>query len=162
MPAYSKEKEREFIGKIRIILVKKPDATIFQVQEILAKNKVKLDKNYVSKLIRKITQERANRYNNIAAKDAIAKFEDFIKTWEKELQDIINNPQSQKVKIAAIKQIIWQYERLLNMQFDAGVFERQLGKMKNEITNVSEILQAIENVKQDKKRNNGNDTESTG
>jgi hypothetical protein len=153
MSRYSKEKEKEFIGHIRQIIVRKPDITLFKIQAVLDKNGIKLDKNYINRLTNKIRGERANRYNNAAANVAIAQFEDFVKSMDDELMKVVNNPEDQHVKVKAVKQLIEQYKDILNLQFDMGVFERQIGKVKSDITNVADILKIIH----DSKNKQGND-----
>ena len=147
MPAYSKEKEGEFIGQIRMIIVQKPDIHILQIQKALKDGGISLDKNYINKLIKKIRGERANRYNNAAANVAIAKFEDFVKLMSQELMKIVKTPDDQHVKVKAIKQLVEQYKDVLNLQFDMGVFERQIGKVKSDITNIADILKMIHDAK---------------
>ena len=50
MPAFSKEKEKEFLAVIRLLLVRRPDISILGLQEALNQNGYHLHREYVTKL----------------------------------------------------------------------------------------------------------------
>jgi hypothetical protein len=155
MPAYSKEYEKEMIAHVRKILVVKPDASIRQINKTLAENNITMSNNYIMVLLRKIRNERANRYNNAAANTAIAKFEDFVKYVNNELLKIAQQDKSGMTRAIALASTVKHYKDILNLQFDMGVFERKLGSAKLEVTNIAEILKIITDA-ENKRTNNPN------
>jgi hypothetical protein len=124
MSKYSKEHEKEFIGKIRKILVHHPGATILNIQKILDSNGIRLDKDYINKLLRKIRYERAYRYNNRAIQEAIAEYEDFVLYASGELMKMSQNTTNDMVKLAILNSLINQRRNLLKIQFEVGVFDK--------------------------------------
>lgn len=165
MPAYTKEHEQELMSKIRQIMVLKPDASCRQIVDVMQQNGRSITKEYVLKLQKKIRGERAHRYDNAAAKEAIAKFEDFVKTMNEELLKLNKETKLDVVKSITISNIVKNYKMVLDFQFDTGVFERKLGKMTIEQINVAEILKAIKDerdAKQNQNRNSNDGGEGSG
>jgi hypothetical protein len=157
MPSYSEERQKEQMALIKEILIIKQTATVLEVQKILEeKRQMHLDKKYIGKLFKKIRGERATRYENANAKEALANFEDLMGYLKNELIKIKNNTTSDMVKTIAIKNISQIYKDLLNLQLDFGIFERKLGTLKADI-DVLGILTEIENAKQNKTRDSKND-----
>ena len=148
MANYGKEKNKEHLALIKRTIARNPNISILQIQKVLEKQKdpLHLHQDYINKLVNKIRGERARRYDNMAKNEAIAKFEDFLDDLGGELNRIISDPESQTAKIMAIKQKVENYKSLLNLQFDMGIFERELGKTTNEIVNVAEIIKLIKDV----------------
>jgi hypothetical protein len=158
MPTYSKGYEQELISKVRQILDKKPDISCRQISEVMANNNIVISKDYALKIIKKIQGERANRYNNAAAKEAVAKFEDFLKVMNEELLKLKDSTKLDVVKAMCVSNMVKNYKMLLDMQFDIGVFERQIGKIKTEHVNVAEVLKLLKDerdAQQNQKRNIG-------
>ena len=132
MARYSKEKEYEFRSKIRQILTKKPDITIMGTKAILDDNGIVLDKNYINKLINKIRKERAYNINHYTFNKLIGDFADDIAELKKKMWTIIDSSDAKyRDKISASKEIREQTNMLIDKMFDGGVFERNLGTMKN-------------------------------
>lgn len=128
----SKEKEQEYIGQIRRILVIRPNSSIREVKDALEKQKkpLKLDKNYVNKLINKIRKERAKRLDNYTVNVVLAKFQDEVEELKRRLWIIITKPEvSEKDKVAAIRELRTSSKDLFDKMFDAGVFSRKLGEL---------------------------------
>ena len=123
MPKYSKEHEKEFMGKIRKILVYSQKASILTIQKILNENGLNLDKDYINKILNKIRRERALRYNQEAKSTALAKLEDFDSELNEELLKIVRNPESQMTKIAAIRQVHNQLKDFMFMRLDMNAFQ---------------------------------------
>ena len=160
MSVRSKEYEKEMIARVRQILIVKPDASIRQIVKVMNENNIKMSFEYVMTLLKKIRNERANRYNTAVAHTAIAKFEDFVKYVESELLKIAKNSPSDMVRTIALSNMVKHYKDILNLQFDMGVFERKLGSAKLEITNIAEILKIITEAENDiksKRANNQDD-----
>lgn len=147
MARYSKEKEYEFRSKIRQILVKKPDSTIMQVKAILDDNGIVLDKNYINRLINKIRVERAYNINHYTFNKIIGDFADEVAELKKKMWNIVDSKDAKyRDKIAATKEIREQASTLIDKMFDGGVFERSLGKIKNDVTITPEDKAEVERV----------------
>ena len=130
-----KEKELEYISQIKRILVVKPDSSIREVKDALMRQRkpLSLDKDYINKLVNKIRKERAKRLDYYTVNKVLAEFQDEVEELKKRLWSIIMNPlSSERDKISAIKELRNSSKDLFDKMFDAGVFERQLGKLKAE------------------------------
>lgn len=140
MPAYATEIVRHQIALIRRILIRKGEISALQMTEELAKAGTDLDREYVTKLMRQLQVERAariERLNKAEVNDEIDRFEQLIDELAGYLSDIITNPigtpaEQNRAKVAAIKELRQAAESLFEKKFDAGIFERQLGKVKAE------------------------------
>lgn len=171
MSRYSKEKQDEIIARIRSFLVRKPDLTIREVQDLLAGShqSMKLDKNYVGKLLNKIRKERTVRLNNYTVNVTLAKFEDeaedlkarfyAIVTDRGEKQEImdkdgkptgtfawVRKPPSHRDVTNALKEIRQTSIALFDKMFDSGVFERQVGNIRVEDKLSDEEEEKIKNA----------------
>lgn len=132
---YSKERQKEHISHIRRILVVKPDSSILQVRDLLKKQKIplSLDKDYINKLVNKIRNERAERINYYTLNKKIAEFEDKLNESDLRLWAIINSSNSTNIeRISALREIRQNNKEMFDKMFDAGTFEKQLGKVKVE------------------------------
>lgn len=150
MPAYSKEREKLYMARIRSLLVKRHDLSTVDLVELLKNHPsspVSLDWKYVNKLVKKIHGEQARRTDAYTVNTAIARFEDEMIELKQRLWAIIADvgekdekgkytryPPSNKDKIAATKVIIEGTARLFDKMFDAGIFTRKLGKVEVEIS----------------------------
>ena len=127
-----KEKEKEYISQIRRVLVIRPNSSVREVKEALEKQTkpLKLDKDYVNKLINKIRIERTKRLDHYTVNVVLAKFQDEVEELKKRLWIIITNPEnSERDKIAAIKELRTSSKDLFDKMFDAGVFKRKIGEI---------------------------------
>ncbi|OHB23137.1 MAG: hypothetical protein A2939_01940 [Parcubacteria group bacterium RIFCSPLOWO2_01_FULL_48_18] len=129
----SKEKTKEITEAVRREIVKNPDVTIFEVQHNLNLHYEHIfDKNFIGKLKNKIHGERSYRYNQITVQYELAKFEDTIQELCNPLWAILENPNaSNRDVISATREIRSAKSMLLEAMFDSGIFERQLGRVKN-------------------------------
>jgi exonuclease VII large subunit len=129
---YTKEKQKEHMAQIRRILVMKPQASIREIKEALLKQRkpLKLDKDYVNKMVNKIRKERVNRLNYYTINKVLAEFQDEVEELKKRLWAIISKPSSTyQEKISAIRELRNSSRDLFDKMFDAGVFERKLGEL---------------------------------
>lgn len=129
----SKEKNKEILGNVRREMVKKPDITIFELQDILNQHyHHTFDKNFIGKLKSKIHKERAHRVNQTIGYE-LALLEDVINEVSKILWDIINSPEtSNREKISAIRELRSAKSTLLEAMLNSGIFERQFSKPKTD------------------------------
>ena len=135
MPAYSQEREYEFITRIRAILVAQHNASGRQVKEALntGNDPVDLDLDYIYKLLRKIKKEKAFRLDMQTLSEVLATYQDESATAKDILWQVINDPIAEFAdKINAIREMHNISTTVLDKLFDAGVFERNLGRMKAE------------------------------
>lgn len=122
----TQEQTNEYLIRIRRMLVLNPTATIKAIAD-----KMELDKDYVHKLVKKIRAERNYRLNYYTLNTVLAKFEDLISESDYRLWAIINNPESTKKDvISALKELRQNQMALFDKMFDAGVFERNLGRVR--------------------------------
>lgn len=128
MPHLADGLVKQYISRIRRILVLKPDASVREVGEILG-----IDKDYANKLLNKIRKERAKRMDLKTVNLVLAEFEDIMSESDKKLWAIVNTEnQDTKSVIFALKELRNNNVALFDKMFDAGIFERQLGKLKTE------------------------------
>lgn len=158
---YSEEKQQEHISQIRRILVIKPNSTILSIRDDLMKREkpLKLDKDYINKLVNKIRKERANRLDRYTVNKVLAKFQDEVEELKRRLWVIIiNNETSEKDKIAAIREVRNSSKDLFDKMFDAGVFKKQLGEVTNLIGLVKEANKVNKDAREKReKRDTGDD-----
>ena len=125
---FSAEKINELKAEIRTELVKKPDLSIMEIQEILCHNHGhKFDKNFIGKLKGKIHRERAYRYNSVTVFEELAKLEDLVRYGRQELVGVIFNKDDEhrpKEVINAFRTVIWAENMLLEAKLNAGVFDQ--------------------------------------
>ena len=129
---YTKERQKEHMSQIRRILVIKPESTILEVRDTLARQikPLKLDKDYINRIINKIRKERANRLDHYTINVVLAKFQDEMEELKRRLWIIITKGEStEKDKIAAIRELRNSSKELFDKMFDAGIFERKLGEI---------------------------------
>lgn len=129
---YTKEQQQEYISQIRRVLVVKPESSILNIKEVLAKQRkpLNLDKDYINKLVRIIRKERIGRLDRYTINVVLAKFQDEIEELKKRLWIIITSPEVvEKDKIAAIRELRNSSKDLFDKMFDAGVFSRKLGEL---------------------------------
>lgn len=153
MPAYSKDREYEFITRIRAVLVQKHDASGREIKEALetGDDPVALDLGYIYKLVRKIKKERAFRLDLQTLSEVLSLYQDESSIAKTMLWSFINDGGVEvSDKINALRQLHDISTTVLDKLFDAGVFERNLGKLKAEgvLTpeQQAEINQALEYV----------------
>jgi len=160
---YSKEQQEYHIKMIRRVLVMNPNASIREIRETLQKQRkpLKLDKDYIHKLLKKIRKERAYRIDYYTLNKKLAEFEDKISESDLRLWSIVTNKNTTNMeKIAALREIRNNNKELFDKMFDAGVFERQLGKL-NVMTRADIIKLIYEQEKNVGRKSNKNSKKSS-
>lgn len=152
MASYGTEKTKEFMSRVRQVIVAKPDATLIQIRDVLADNGVKLDIKYIMKLVHKIRRERYTRYDNQTVKKVLAEFEDFISSTGNELLKISKTSKLDMARIMALDTRVKHYNILLDKLFDAGVFERKIGTIDAKYTNVAEMLKLLKDERDNQRK----------
>jgi hypothetical protein len=136
MSRYSKETSGEHMARIRALLVKDSTMSIRRIQEAMtnnARNPLTLQPNYIGKLINKIRKARQYRLDHYTMNDYLGAREDEIEEMKKRMWAIMDNPLAKDSdKVAATRALNEASNGLFEKMFDAGVFERQIGKIKEE------------------------------
>jgi len=132
---FSKEKENEIKSMVRLLLVRQPNLSMLQVQDALAKQGLVFDRNYIGRVVKKIHDERSHRIDNQSLAREIAKFEDLYEALAHELWImILDKTLKASERNGAIRTLIDAHKSIFDKKFDAGIFEKQLGKLKVEET----------------------------
>jgi len=136
MARYSKTRINEFIARVRALLVRKPDLSLREIQALLEAHPTEslhLQLTYIGKLVNKIRKEREERMNHHTVNKVLATFHDEAEEIKNRLWMIATDPKSTKAEvIAALRELRNTSKDVMDSMFNAGVFERQLGKMKIE------------------------------
>lgn len=144
----SKETREMHRNRIRRILVVKPDATILETQSLLdsGKNPLHLDKDYINKIIRAIRERQGKDFASYTINKVLAGFKEEIAELKIQLWVIINSKDStNSEKTIAIKELRNSSKDLFDKMFDAGVFEKKLGKI-SVVEHKEEIDKLLEDV----------------
>ena len=151
MPAYSKEKTKQLLERIRRVLVMNPRISVLDIQSALENSKkdpIHLDKDYINRLRNKIEEERANRYHNYTVKKVLAKHQDELEEMKLRLWAIANNKESNnQERTSAIREIRNANKDIFDAMFNSGLFTKDLGKID---TGMGEVLKAIQSIETDK------------
>ena len=145
----SKEQRSEFKELIRRLKVMNPRISVLKVQDALKKRNppIHLSRVYVNDLLKEIAKENAERYKNVTIDLVLSSFQDEVEELKGRLWEIINDRNSNySEKINAIRELRNSSRDVFEKMFDAGVFDRNIGKIM--INNLSEeekdlIAQAI-------------------
>jgi hypothetical protein len=123
-PAYSKEKEKEFRAMIRILLTRRPDSSLNELQDAMALNKYALTIDYLNKLYKKVLEERAYRLDHQVLKKEIAKYEDLVKAGEEELWAILATATAdeKETKVRAVRTLVEIRGELIDRKIASGIF----------------------------------------
>lgn len=142
---FSKEKSNELLEEVRLEMVMNPSVTIFGLQDALREKHGRLfDKNYIAKLKNKIHRERANRVNKTIGYE-IASYEDTCNELKQPLWEIIDDENSSaNDKISAIKAMLAVSNSFLDVMFNAGFMNRQIGVVREEKPLSKEDIALIE------------------
>ncbi|MBI4160052.1 hypothetical protein HY504_02705 [Candidatus Wolfebacteria bacterium] len=136
MPAFKKETTDYHQERVRDILILKPNASARSIAEALAsdpKNPLPLHRLYIGKLIRKIEGERRHRLDNAKVTKYLAIIEDETQSVKEQLWGILlDNAADSKARVMAARGIIEAGNKLLELQMNAGIFERELGTVRVE------------------------------
>lgn len=147
---YSKEIKQYHINQIRRVLVMNSNASVREIKELLEglRNPLKLDKDYVYKLIKNIRKERAQRINYYTLNNKLSEFEDKISESDLRLWAIATSSGSNNLeKISALREMRNNNKDLFDKMFDAGVFEKQLGKVELTRAEVVKLIISDDNKK---------------
>ena len=132
MPKVTADKESEYLERVREVIVRAPGVSVRQIQKTLEAHRTEplsLHRDYLTRLVRKIRKNRGQRLNHYLVNSVLGELEQEAKELKKMLWAIIGDlGTDSKVKVAAIKEIRATSIALFDKMFDAGLFERNLGK----------------------------------
>lgn len=121
---------------VREAMVKVPSASIAMLQKsILGSDNVSLGEKYVSDIRNKI-QRRENHELGEKLNKILLEKKYRLDVASKELWDIVKSPRATKdaaqARIAALRELREWHKDYLTSLFDSGIFERELGVIKNQ------------------------------
>ncbi len=125
MPKKSKEQEQYFIAIIRRIMIQKPGIGCIRISKELTelKNPLKLSKDYVNKLMRKIDNERKWRAKSYLQIEFIAKLQDRLTEVDRYLWAILNSSTATAgERLGAARELRENYKTLMDKLETAGIF----------------------------------------
>lgn len=138
MPKYTKEKQQEHKEIIRTLIVKNPALTIYEAQRQLLndKEKLKLDKNYINKIMKEIQAERSPAQLSRTEK-AFSDFQNESIVAKKFLWDIVdNNNETNFLRMTALKEIRNWSTSMLDRVINAKLPDKIMLTQQNYQTNI--------------------------
>lgn len=125
---FSKEKIKELKEKVRFEMVRNPNVSILELQDILSQDYGhRFDKDFIGKIKQKIHRERALRYNSVSLKEELAIFEETIMYEKRILGDIIFDEEGKykpKEIISACREFARCSSLLFEAKMNAGIFNK--------------------------------------
>jgi|ETNvirnome_2_300_1030623.scaffolds.fasta_scaffold08250_3 hypothetical protein len=151
----TEERKTYYKTLIRRILVRDGDASGTEIQEVLKTQKVpiELGYDYVLSLVKEIDIERAKKANKLLLKDVLIKFMERIKETDKYLWQILSDEEATNVdKTRATAELRKNWESMMNVMFDAGIFDRKIGDVKFDMNQVFDAVHQLEEAEKNKKK----------
>ena len=137
MGTISDERRKFYLEYIRKIITKRPAATIKEIGECLIDNGLHLNKNTIDKYVKKIDGERTHRISHQLVK-VVSTAQDGMNIRVAKLNEIIDNPMCEPMeKIAAMREWREETTKFIETLMNSGVLEKQLGKIKLEVGEIS-------------------------
>ena len=125
MSRFTDEKYEEYKMLIRRMKQLEPRITITKMAMQL-----KVDYRVVMRLNKKIERERVEAIKRALADDDLSEIIEFIKEASPEIKGIIFSQFAKPAeKIAAFRAVIEGQDRAMNLKMDAGIYQRNLGKL---------------------------------
>jgi hypothetical protein len=135
MPAYSEEKRKYHLERVRAVMILRPNATPREIQTVLEQSieaPLHLDDEYIAKLMKKIIEERRRRLELANLNLRIATIQDKKRLIDERLWREATNPNNPPVaRIVALRELFKNELELLQAEMDAGVFTRHLGEIEH-------------------------------
>lgn len=130
MPNYRQDTQRNHMEMIRVCLTIEPNASDLKLQEMLRKQDLSLDYQYIQKLRKKLKGERKYRINTQQVDERISDIRDKVSLAQQKLWEVLASDRTtNKDKVSAAKAIADTEIKLFNAEMDAGIFERNLGTL---------------------------------
>ncbi len=159
MSNYSEEKREEHKIKVRNILIRRPNVSIRQIVKVLKSENAELDKDYVNKIVRELDAKRTANLDKYALKSAVASFWERVNETDTYLWQILTDPkQPARDRVMAAREIRLNYKDVLEVMFNAGMFDRKVGKVDINMLDVFAIVEKMEKDKDFRKTLNIKDS----
>jgi hypothetical protein len=131
MPRIPKEYEMTIRGHIRRLLIMDPSMTLVEIEKYLYKLGIKIGVDYISTQRKKIAREKLQKGMSHVLTVHLQNFLDTMSEADRHLWSMASDKsQPPGVRIYAISQIRENQKEVFDKLFEAGVFEKQLGKLK--------------------------------
>jgi hypothetical protein len=140
MSKYSQDKIRELDAQISRLMAIYPNISAAKIAETLH-----LDHWFVCKRKKKIERANTENIRRMTIDQDLGEIRQFLNATLPEIAKIIFAKESkEKDKINALKVLLEGKKVFLDKKFDAGIFERQLGRMKTDTTLSEEDRKVVE------------------
>jgi hypothetical protein len=133
----SKEKKQHLVSRVRSVIAQDHQIALDDLALRLDREYgIKIERHYLSTIVRKIYAERALRADRQTLNFALASFEDTMTQVVRVAWEIANDPFARKQdRVMALREIREAHSAVFEKLFDAGVFERKLGTLDATIRN---------------------------
>jgi hypothetical protein len=131
MPAILADKKQYLVSRVRSIIAQDHQITLDDLAQRLDREYgIKIERHYLSGIVRKLYAERAKRADRQTLNYALAAFEDTMTQVVRVAWEIANDPFARKQdRVMALREIREANSAVFEKLFDAGVFERKLGTL---------------------------------
>jgi len=125
---YSKEQEKEYIERIRSLVVVKPRISILEIQRVLQQSReapLHLDKNYIGRLLRKARGSVAEEISRITAKKLLSEFGSETSAIKEKLWAIVLDPKTTTMeKLIALRELRSSGAVFIEKMIEAGLLNQ--------------------------------------
>ena len=137
MPLIAKDKKQYLISRVRSVIAQDHQIPLDDLADRLDREYgIKIERHYLSTLVKKIYAERIKRADRQTLNYALAAFEDTMTQVVRVAWEIANDPFARKQdRVMALREIREAHSAVFEKLFDAGVFERKLGTLDATIRN---------------------------
>ncbi|HEY2471051.1 MAG TPA: hypothetical protein VGI45_24865 [Terracidiphilus sp.] len=137
MPKIVAAKKQYLVARVRSIIAQDHQIGLDDLADRLDREYgIKIERHYLSGIVRKIYSERALRADRQTLNQALAAFEDTMAQVVRVAWEIANDPFAKKQdRVLALREVREANSAVFEKLFDAGVFERKLGTINEVIRN---------------------------
>jgi hypothetical protein len=137
MPLIVKDKKQYLVSRVRSIIAQDHQIALDDLALRLDREYgIKIERHYLSTIVRKIYAERVKRADRQTLNYALAAFEDTMTQVVRVAWEIANDQFARKQdRVMALREIREAHSAVFEKLFDAGVFERKLGTLDATIRN---------------------------
>jgi hypothetical protein len=138
VPKITTEKKQYLVARVRSVIAQDHQIGLDDLAARLERDYgIRIERHYLSGIVRKIYRERALRADRQTLNFALASFEDVMTQVVRVAWEIANDQFARKQdRVMALREIREAHSALFTKLFDAGVFERKLGTLDQVIRNI--------------------------
>lgn len=148
MGAYSDARQEYHKSRIRDIMILKPSVSAEGIQQSLEQSlmdPIRLDREYIRKLVKKIKKDRLVKIDRADIKERIGIMrETYELVAEQMWRILLDGTADGKGRVAAGKVIVDSQKILLEAEMNAGVYDRKLGTLALENTGTVEHIHRLD------------------